>query len=111
MAAPAWGVMGMAVRDEAVEYTRESNDFYVMAPWSEGQPWGVDVWGVLDQLVHLNVVPQSTPLSSLSPDLLIKNGVKFGRSIRTSDWMEVQKWMHDDPDFGPKSTRWSRERP
>lgn len=111
LAAPAWGVMGLAVRDETVAYTRDSNDFYVMTPWGKGQPWGADAWGVLDLLIYNGDIAPHVPISDIPPTKMIKSGIKFGRSIRTVDWVEVQGWMHDDPDFGPKSTRWPHERP
>ena len=109
--APAWGVMGVAVRDSDVGYTRDSNDFYVMAPWGKGQPWACDVWGALDQLIAEGKITPVTRMSDIPPQLIIDSGIKFGRSVRTSEWIEVQAWIHDDPDFGPKSARWQHERP
>ena len=109
--APAFGVMAVVVRNEDVGYTRDNNDFYVMSPWGNGQPWACDVWGALDILHEKGAVTLDIAMKDIPLRVFIDNGIKFGRSIRTSEWLEVQQWIYDDPDFGPKSARWPYERP
>lgn len=108
--APAWGVMGVAHVDDMVGYSRDTGDFYILPPWSDGQPWAVDHWGLMDYLLQAQALDPDERLTSKTPGFLEAAGVKFGRSVGNDEWREVCRWMDSDPELPRKSARYANER-
>lgn len=109
--APYLGVMGIAHIDDWVGYSRDSNDFYILAPWMRGQPMGADHWGVMDLLIRERRMMRTQRLTEYSYQRLGEWGIKMGRSLANDDWQEVRAWMDSDPELPRKSARYGYERP
>lgn len=109
--APAWGVMGLAYVDDWVGWSRRTNDFYILAPWMNGEPMAVDHWGLMDYMLRIHALDSDERLTSKPAESLEMAGVKFGRSIADDEWNEVKQWMDSDPELPRKSARYRYERP
>lgn len=106
--APVWGVLGLASPDKWVGreidtgrppglVTDLSGDYYVWAI-DAPKPWWVDMGGLMDFLVHKNLMTLDMRLSEVPVQVLIDAGVKFGRSIDNARWRELWPWVVHDAD-------------
>lgn len=89
-----WGIVAVSWPDDDVGrdfcYGRS---FYFPAPWMGGEIISADIGGLWDYLQDTPL--RDVPLAQISPRDLIDAGVKFGRTISTSEYTSViQPLMH-----------------
>jgi len=112
--APSRNVQALVTdhKDVGYEVNEGSDGWLQNYIWWPGAaaPWGTDSYGTLDYLVEVGALEMGEPISSLSMQELIDAGVKIGRTINTSRFVEIHMEAAHDDYFPPKSARTRKER-
>lgn len=103
VAAPPWGVVGLATITDWAGYERWEGDYYFESPFFNA-PWVSDIYGVIDFLIFTARMNPTQRFSEIPPQVLIDAGVKFGRMVDSERWRRLSAQMADDPEMPHKST-------
>lgn len=113
--APARNVQALVTdhKDVGYEVNEGSSGWLQNYIWWPGEaaPWGADEYGTMDYLVEVGALELGEPMNSLSLQEIMDAGVKIGRTINTSRFMEIYREAINDDYFPPKSARARKERP
>lgn len=93
---PPWGVQALVVSQMPTqERVIFEGDFYFI-PANATEPFGGDMWGVVDKLIVEGHMDIEQRLGDFTPWQLIGWGVKFGRMLDRTKYEELAKFIRTD---------------